>query len=93
MYVTDKKVKQWITSYLRYKYDVSIEPNRIYVFKNDYNWDISRNEYVIHKYKSYVSNPFPERIPSKEVDDWGMILSRKEKIEKIRNNGSKQGII
>jgi hypothetical protein len=93
MYVTDKKVKQWITSYLRYKYDVNIEPNRIYVFKNDYSWDMNRNEYVIRKYQSCVSNPFPESIPSKEVDDWGMILSRKEKIEKIRDNGSKQRVI
>ena len=92
MYIIDKKTKQCVTSYIRYKYGANLEINRIYVFKYDYEWDVNKNEYVINKYKGYESNSFPERIPAKEIDIWGIILSRKEKIDKIRNNGSKQRI-
>ena len=89
MYVTDKKTKQYVASYIRHRYGVDIESNRIYIFKYDYGWDINRSEYTITKYKGYVSSSFPDRIPMKEINRWGVILSRKEKIQKIRINGSK----
>ena len=89
MYITDKKTKQCVASYIRHRYGAGVESNRIYVFKYNYDWDVSRSEYSVTKYKDYICNPFPERIPAKEIDNWGMILSRKEKIEKIRKNGSK----
>lgn len=86
MYITDKKIKQNVASYIRHRYGVSIESNRIYVFKYDYEWDINRNEYSISKYKECVCDPFPDRIPAKEIDRWGIILSRKDKINKIRSD-------
>ena len=91
MYITDKKIKQCICSYIRHKYGVDVNPQRIYVFKNEYNWGDFRCEYTISKYKGYNIEQIPEIIPSKEIDQWGMILSRKEKIEKIQKNGNKQG--
>lgn len=90
MYITDKKTKQCVTSYIRHKYGASLEINRIYVFKYNYTpFKVSQNVYTVTKYKEYESSPFPEQIPAEEVDKWGIILLRKEKIEKLRNNGSK----
>ena len=88
MYITDKETKQCICSYIRHRYGAGIELNRIYVFRYDYDWNRGKDEYLIHKYKGSDIQSFPESIPVKEVDMWGIILSRKEKINKIRENGS-----
>lgn len=85
MYITDKRFKQGLCSYIKYTYGVEVEPNRIYVFKYDYSWDTTRSEYAITQYKECVGDPFPSRIPANEVDKWGMILSRKDKINKIKS--------
>ena len=85
MYITDRKTKQCVASYIKHTYDVNLELNRIYVFKFDYYYtDQPCNEYTIRKYNGYISRPFPEAISGVEIDKWGMVLSRKDKIEKIR---------
>jgi hypothetical protein len=90
MYITDLKTKQQVVSYIRHKYGANIVTNRIYVFRYDYHWHPSTpNEYTVQAYKGYECSPFPERIPVVEVEKWGIILSRKDKIEKIRKNGNR----
>lgn len=92
MYIIDKKIKQYVCSYIRHRYGVSLIPNRIYVFKYNY-LGIIYPIYTITKYKDYITDSFPDNIDANEVDKWGIVLSRKEKINKIRKNGSLQGII
>ena len=89
MYITDKKTKQCICSYIRHRYGVNIESNRVYIFFTHYpafDWE---DHYSIRNYPGYNVGLYPENIISKEIDRWGIILSRKDKINKIRENGSK----
>lgn len=92
MYVTDNKTKLYLCSYIRHRYGVDVNHQRIYVFKDEYKGAvINRSEYTIRNYKGYYPGNVPDIIPSEEVDKWGVILSRKEKIEKIKGNGDKKG--
>lgn len=91
MYITDKKIKQCLISFIRHRYGISVEINRVYVFRYENYNGVGRDIYSVSKYPGYVCEPIPYNIPADEVDRWGMILSRKEKIEKIRENGNKEG--
>jgi hypothetical protein len=89
MYITDKRFKQGLCSYIKYVYGIEVEPNRIYVFKYDY-LGLKSPVYSITKYEGYhLSGLIQNTFSAVEVDKWGVILSRKEKIEKIKNNGSR----
>jgi hypothetical protein len=71
---------------------VDVNPQRIYVFRNLYvGAVVNRDEYSINNYKGYYPGNVPDIISAEEVDKWGVILSRKEKIEKIKESGSKKG--
>lgn len=88
-YITDKKTKQHICSYIRYRYNVNLYPHQICVFRNESSWDYDyANNYIVRKCKDCDVGYFPVTILLKEVDNWGIILSRKEKIKKIKNIGS-----
>ena len=85
MYITDKRLKQGLCSYLKYVYGLDVNPTRIYVFKYDY-LGLTSPVYSITKYKGYlVGGIIPDTVSADEVDKWGVILSRKDKIKKIRN--------
>ena len=85
MYITDKRFKQGLCSYIKHIYGVEVEPNRIYVFKYDY-LGLKSPVYSITKYEGYhTSSRIPDTFSSDEVDKWGVILSRKDKINKIRD--------
>jgi hypothetical protein len=91
MYIIDKKTKQGIVHYIKYKYGVEFETNRIYVFYDDYTsfYDMSgRIIFYVRRYKGYFPENYekvPEEINAKDVLEIGMLLERKDKINKIKS--------
>ena len=91
MYIFDKKTKKGIVHYIKHKYGVEYDPNCIYVFYEDYTsfHDMSdRIIFYVRRCKDYFPKDYekvPEEIKAKDVVELGMLLERKDKIEKIKS--------
>lgn len=93
MYITDKKHRQIIISYIKFKHKLDLDMNRLYIFRYEYLDNIFPSYYTISAYKGYITEWYPHNLDANEVDMWGELILRKEKIDKIRNNGSKQTVV
>jgi len=90
MYIIDKKIKQGISHYIKYKYGVEFDYNRIYVFNYDYSTYVKgrEDEFIVKRYKGYFPENYeivPETIIGDDILKFGMLLARKDKIEKIKS--------